>query len=63
MLFEPWKLAPLEATMYQVPEDSPYLNPVIDLKAEAQNARQRLWSWRSQAEGKRILARHVRVDR
>ncbi|MYM59290.1 deoxyribodipyrimidine photolyase [Vibrio sp. OCN044] len=66
LLFEPWKLAPLEATMYQLPADSPYLNPVIDLKAEAQNARQRLWSWRSRddvkAEGKRILARHVRVD-
>ncbi|MGR5117915.1 deoxyribodipyrimidine photo-lyase/cryptochrome family protein [Vibrio astriarenae] len=64
LLFEPWQLTPMEALMYDLPEDSPYLNPIIDLKAQAQLARTRLWTWRGRGdvklEGKRILAKHVR---
>ncbi len=66
LLFEPWKLTGLEAQMYQLPEDSPYLNPVIDLDESGKAARERLWSFKGRLdvkqESKRILARHVRPD-
>lgn len=64
LLFEPWLMTPLEAQMYQIPLESPYLNPVMDLEASAKQARDRLWQWQKlpavQAEAMRILARHVR---
>ncbi len=64
LIFEPWKITPMEAAMYQLQPDSPYLNPVIDIEASAKAARERLWSWRKREdvkqEAKRILSRHVR---
>ncbi len=57
-------MTPLEAQMYQVPLESPYLKPVLDLEASANQARDRLWQWQKlpavRAEAMRILERHVR---
>lgn len=65
LLFEPWKLTPMEQQMYGIAEDSIYLSPIIDLKQAAKEARDRLWAWRKlpsvRQEADRILARHVRT--
>lgn len=64
LLFEPWTLTPMEQQMYSIEPESVYLNPIIDLKQAAKQARDRLWSWRKlpavRQEADRILARHVR---
>ncbi|CAH7285597.1 Cryptochrome-like protein cry2 [Vibrio chagasii] len=64
LLFEPWKMTPMEVMMHELEPDSPYLNPVVDLEVSAKEARVRLWSWRKLTEVKqersRILSRHVR---
>ena len=64
LIFEPWKMTPMEAAMYQLEQDSPYLGPIFDLNERAREARERLWSWKKRAdvksEGARVLARHVR---
>ncbi|EKO3893451.1 deoxyribodipyrimidine photo-lyase [Vibrio metschnikovii] len=66
LLFEPWQMSPMEAMMYQLPADSRYLNPVIDVAACAKQARDRLWAWRKREdvnrEAQRILAIHARVN-
>ncbi|MGR5095615.1 deoxyribodipyrimidine photo-lyase/cryptochrome family protein [Vibrio maritimus] len=66
LLFEPWKLTSLEAQMYQLSEDSPYLDPIINLEESGKAARERLWGFKRRLdvkqESKRILARHVRPD-
>ncbi|WP_114766800.1 cryptochrome/deoxyribodipyrimidine photo-lyase family protein [Vibrio rhodolitus] len=63
LLFEPWKMTPMESAMYQLSSDSCYLSPIIDVDLGAKQARERLWSWRKRddvkAESARILARHV----
>ncbi|MGR5558565.1 deoxyribodipyrimidine photo-lyase/cryptochrome family protein [Vibrio fortis] len=64
LIFEPWKMTQMEATMYQLEQDSPYLDPIFDLNERAREARELLWSWKKRIdvknEGARILARHVR---
>ncbi|UTT87126.1 DNA photolyase family protein (plasmid) [Vibrio pelagius] len=64
LIFEPWKMTSMEVAMYQLEQDSPYLDPIFDLNERAREARERLWSWKKRIdvknEGARILARHVR---
>ncbi|AUI87986.1 deoxyribodipyrimidine photolyase [Vibrio azureus] len=64
LLFEPWKMTSMEAIMYELDQDSPYLKPIISLDDCAKSARDRLWRWKKRqdvrSEGKRILLTHVR---
>ncbi len=68
LLFEPWKLTPMEQQLYgiTVAADGEYPLPVVELEQAAREARERLWGWRKRAEVKkensRILARHVRPE-
>lgn len=65
LVFEPHKLTAMEALMYDIPSDSIYLNPIIDLEEAAKHARERLWSYREQftvkKEAARIVHRHTRA--
>ncbi|MEF1173602.1 deoxyribodipyrimidine photo-lyase [Vibrio sinaloensis] len=67
LLFEPWKMTPMEIMMYEIPKQSLYLNPIIDVDNCAREARERLWSWQKEpavvSEGYRILKRHVRAGK
>ncbi|WP_194435772.1 cryptochrome/deoxyribodipyrimidine photo-lyase family protein [Vibrio fluminensis] len=67
LLFEPWKMTPMESAMYQLSSDSCYLSPIIDVDLGARQARERLWGWHKRddvkAESARILARHVAKKR
>lgn len=62
-IHQPWELTPMEQQLYGMELGNDYPAPIIDLKAAAKTARDRLWSWRQKAEVKahkqRILARHV----
>ncbi|WP_269617628.1 cryptochrome/deoxyribodipyrimidine photo-lyase family protein [Zhongshania sp. BJYM1] len=64
LIHEPSEIPPLEAQMIGFTPGQDYPQPIIDLAVTSPAARDRLWSWRNQAdvqcEGQRILARHVR---
>ncbi|MEH0688991.1 deoxyribodipyrimidine photo-lyase [Vibrio cholerae] len=66
LLFKPWTMSAMEAALYQLPQESPYLRPVIDIDAAAGEARERLWGWKKRLdvkrEGRKVLATHVRAS-
>lgn len=65
LIFEPWRLTPMEETMYEITLGEDYPQPIVDLSESYRNAQQLLWSWRKRpavkADAKRILKRHVRA--
>lgn len=64
LLFEPWKLTPMEAELYRLDNNSRFLDPIIELEEAARAARDRLWGWKKkpqvQKDTFRILQKHVR---
>lgn len=64
LLHQPWQLTAMEQTLYGVKLGDDYPHPIVDLAQSGPRARDLLWGWRERddvrAEGRRILARHVR---
>ncbi|HEY9117538.1 MAG TPA: FAD-binding domain-containing protein, partial [Roseivirga sp.] len=60
-IHEPWLMPPLEARMLNIDPQS--LQPIVDLKAAAEQARKALWAHRNHPEVKkenyRILKKHT----
>ncbi|WP_241969907.1 cryptochrome/deoxyribodipyrimidine photo-lyase family protein [Pseudidiomarina taiwanensis] len=64
LIQQPWQMTAMEQQLYDCQLGRDYPTPMIDLTERAKIARDTLWSWRKgdrvKAEGKRILATHVR---
>ncbi len=62
-LHEPWKMTPMEQTMYGFRLGVDYPEPIVNVKEAHHEARERIWSFKKlpevAQEGKRILKRHV----
>ncbi len=62
LIFEPWKLTPMEKQMYGLNKNI-YPEPIVDIETSAKAARDRLWNWRKKPEVRqdksRILATHT----
>ena len=67
LLHEPWKLSPMEQTLYGVTIGETYPQPIVDLDTSRKYASDKIWGLRKsetvKAEGKRILATHVRAKK
>jgi len=67
LMHEPWKLAPMEQSLYGVHLGQDYPFPVVDLQSSAAQAREVLFGMQKQAavrqESRRILARHTLPNR
>jgi deoxyribodipyrimidine photo-lyase len=65
LLHEPWKMTPMEQTLYNVNIGSDYPNPIVDIEATRKAASDIVWSFRKtesvKIEGARILKKHVNV--
>jgi deoxyribodipyrimidine photo-lyase len=63
IIHEPWKIAPIEQSMYDFELGTTYPKPIVNLEESAKVARKKIWSMRSnpevKEESKRILARHT----
>ena len=64
LIHTPWALSDMEQVLYKVRIGVDYPAPIINLEHAAKQARDKLWSFRSnplaKAEKSRILTRHVR---
>lgn len=62
IIHEPSSIGPIEAAMYNFDINKDYCLPIVDLKATAKLARERLWAFRERddvkREAKRVLHRH-----
>ncbi|MFC3095756.1 deoxyribodipyrimidine photo-lyase [Alteromonas sediminis] len=62
LLFQPWKLTPLDFTLFGS-EPLAYPKPIIDIERAMEDARERMWAFRKKREVKqearRIIARHT----
>ncbi|MEM6964754.1 MAG: deoxyribodipyrimidine photo-lyase [Bacteroidota bacterium] len=62
-IHEPWKMTTMEQQLYNFHLGKNYPLPIVDLKATAKTAREKIWSHRSnplvKQEAKRILYKHV----
>lgn len=67
LLHQPWNLTQMEQQMYGVIIGQDYPHPIIDLEKSSKAARDKLWAFQKrddvQAEGRRILKRHVLPSR
>ena len=64
-VFAPWTMPPIEAALLDFRLGEHYPLPIVSLEKASRDARERLWAHRKhpavQAEGLRILRRHVVV--
>ena len=67
MVHTPWKVTPIEASVYGFEIGKTYPNPIVDLQKARKHATSSLWPLSKSApvrkEGKRILAKHTLADR
>ena len=67
IIHQPWMLTPMEQQMYNVFIGKDYPAPIIDYESSAKAARDKLWAFQKrhdvQAEGRRILKRHILPNR
>lgn len=64
LLHEPWRITPLEQSMYHFVPGADYPRPVVDIEKSGVTARERLWAMKKaplvQSENKRILRVHTK---
>ncbi len=63
-IHEPWKMTPMEQQFHKCIIGVDYPKPIVDVKASAKQARDKIWGHRKnhnvQAENKRIIETHTR---
>ncbi len=63
LIHEPWKIAPIEQSLYDFELGTSYPKPIVNLEESAKVARKKIWGMRShpevKKESKRILALHT----
>ena len=62
-IHEPWKMSPIEQTMYGCIIDKDYPSPIVDIELSRKKASEIVWGFkktdRVKTEGKRILKKHT----